>query len=129
MSLESNLSKLPESCYTVSQYSQALILLKRGEQGYYATSLSTRDPALNRAIADALNQNLGVSKAQEQAMFTGSLFGFHVPGADPAAWEQITPNRNEPDFAALDEQISDARRRQSEAQHPQQKESMESERT
>lgn len=88
MSAESNMTRLPEICYTVSNYSKELIQLKRGMQGYYPSSLTTEDASINRATADYLNRKLGVTKAQEQAMSIGSLFGFHVPGADPALWEQ-----------------------------------------
>lgn len=88
MSLESNLSKLPETCYTVSDYSKELIQIKRGVKGYFASPLSALAVEENRALADKLNAELGVSKAQEQAMFIGSMFGWHVPGADPDMYEK-----------------------------------------
>jgi hypothetical protein len=39
-------------------------------------------------LADELNENLGVSPVQRQAMEIGSLAGWDVPGADPKAYEQ-----------------------------------------
>ena len=37
----------------------------------------------NGALADEHNAKFGVSKAQEQAMSAGSIFGFQVPAAVP----------------------------------------------
>ena len=96
MSLENNLSKLPETCYSVSEYPGELIQLRRGMSGYLETNLSTPDKEKNRALADKLNAELGVTKEQEQAMSVGSMFGFHVPGADPDLYNQPTEENQLP---------------------------------
>ena len=53
---------LPERCYSVLSGSDEIIIIKRGEK-------------------------LGVSRAQEEAMKAGSMFGFQVPAADPRNYD------------------------------------------
>ena len=70
------------SCFSVSEYSNDLIEVTKGLNGYSITEkdLGSLTP---REAADRLNRELGVSKAQERAMVMGSMFGWAVPGADP----------------------------------------------
>ena len=75
-------SSLPEKCFSVSEYSNDLIEVTKGLNGY---SIAEKDlgSLTPREAADRLNRELGVSKAQERAMVMGSMFGWAVPGADP----------------------------------------------
>ena len=66
-----------------------LICIKRGESGYYHSDWTTNDKQANREMADEYNEKLGVSMAQRLAMETGSMHGWHVPGADPKAYEAL----------------------------------------
>lgn len=75
---------LPEMCFSVLPDTGALICIKRGESGYYPSDWNTSDRERNMQIRDDANESLGVTTAQRQAMEAGSMFGWDVPGADPA---------------------------------------------
>lgn len=81
--MASNLEKLPRECYHVMEISNDIVRVMRGMQGYYPTDITvvSRDHA--RMLTDKMNKELGVTKAQAEAMFVGSLFGWNCPGADP----------------------------------------------
>lgn len=81
-------SSLPEKCYSTLLDTGAVVILKRGETGYYKTDIpySTKEEA--RELVSEYNGKLGVTKAQEEAMRAGSMFGFQVPGADPKNYDE-----------------------------------------
>ena len=74
---------LPELCFSTLASTGQLICIKRGETGYYPSDWDTGDKERNVELADELNENLGVTPAQRQAMEIGSMAGWGVPGADP----------------------------------------------
>lgn len=80
--LASNMAKLPEKAYhkntlhcTGPYGIPPLIGIKKGDDGYHPIYVNT--------TAEALNEGLGVTKAQAEAMLNGSLFGWDTPSADP----------------------------------------------
>lgn len=80
-------SSLPEKCYSTLSETGAVIILKRGEIGYYKTDIPSATMEESRALVEEYNRNLGVTKAQEAAMKAGSMFGFQVPAADPKNYD------------------------------------------
>ena len=80
---------LPQFCYTLMPSSGELIRIERGRKGYEKASYgSTSDPAVNRKTADTRNREMGVTRAQEEAMLAGSLFGWHTKAADPRSYDE-----------------------------------------
>ena len=78
---------LPEQCYSILPGSNDVIIIKRNEKGYYKTDIPTASKEDARALVDEYNRKLGVTKAQEEAMKAGSMFGWNVPGADPKNYD------------------------------------------
>ena len=74
---------LPETCLSTLQETGELIILKRGETGYYRSEWNTDDAAYNQRIAEDHNLARRLTPAQVEAMRVGSMFGFAVPGANP----------------------------------------------
>ena len=82
---------LPELCFSTLRTTGQLICIKRGETGYYPSEWDTGDKERNVELADELNEHLGVTPIQRQAMEIGSLAGWDVPGADPAKYQENYP--------------------------------------
>lgn len=80
--------KLPDACYSVIPGTGELIIIKRGETGYYRCEFSCADKAENRQLADLLNGGMEISRAQESAMLHGSMFGWNVAAADPDLYDE-----------------------------------------
>lgn len=80
-------SDLPEVCYSILPSTGDVIIIKHGESGYCRCEYSTEDKAFNREFANDRNANLGVSKAQVEAMLAGSMYGWDVSAADPKSYD------------------------------------------
>ena len=85
---ELKMRTLPEYCYSILGLTGELIILKKGESGYYRTDYSTNNKLENLKLKDSYNDILGVDYVQEQCMKTGSMFGWDVPGADPNNYDE-----------------------------------------
>ena len=90
-------SSLPKECYSTLPSTGEIILIKRGDKGYYPADYPDAGPEENRRVVEELNGRNGVTKAQEAAMQAGSIFGWAAPAADPKNYnekgELLKPNR------------------------------------
>lgn len=79
-----NLKKLPEKCFATLRATGEVIAITRGEIGYA--------PIRNLVAMDIdkVNAGMGCNKAQKEAMIVGSMFGWHVPGADADMYDPET---------------------------------------
>ena len=68
-------STLPDKCYNVLPSGDEIIIVKKGESGYYHTDKYGHDRAEAQAIVNECNESGGVTKAQAAAMLAGSMFG------------------------------------------------------
>ncbi|SKA18045.1 hypothetical protein SAMN02745126_04019 [Enhydrobacter aerosaccus] len=77
----------PEFCYAILPgRKRAVILIKRGEEGYWPEHGMTVEEAERR------NGLFNVTPAMRTAMQVGSMFGWHLPGADPERAEELYSN-------------------------------------
>ena len=53
-------NELPDTCLSVLASTGQLIIIKKGEHGYYPTDWDTGDRAENREIADTHNKRRGI---------------------------------------------------------------------
>lgn len=88
---------LPEMCYSTLPSDGSLIIIKRGENGYYPSPKDAGSREENERLAERLNNELGITPAQEKAMSLGSMMGWDSHGADPKEWEQC----NDPQMGGM----------------------------
>jgi hypothetical protein len=78
---------LPEMCAVFIESAEPgryVGMIRRGEQGYNATTYDEPDREKAKALVALLNTRMGVTALQAECMEAGSLFGWSIPGADPA---------------------------------------------
>lgn len=85
MTTQQVITSLPAECFGVLPATKEIIRIKAGEMGYYPVVQPSPDMIDGNpdAFVDKLNTEDGVTKAQRQAMQVGSMFGWHVPAANP----------------------------------------------
>lgn len=92
-------STLPDKCYSTLIDTGLVVILKRGETGFYKTNIPFSSKEEAKALVDEYNKKLGVTKAQAEAMKAGSMFGWDCPAADPKNYDEhgqpIKPKRQD----------------------------------
>lgn len=95
-------SSLPKQCYIYLPTTKEIGIVKKGENGYYRTDLVNGESVAMRELVDSMNSKLGVSKAQAEALKSGSMFGWKVPAADPKNYDDngnpIKPKRKNKEY-------------------------------
>jgi hypothetical protein len=80
-----NIAKLPDYCYSILLTDNSLIKIVAGESGYYKMNQPS-DIILDGQTLDEfvneLNNRIGVTMAEREAMETGSMFGWGCKGAN-----------------------------------------------
>jgi hypothetical protein len=80
--MSNNLEKLPALCALHHITTGKPVIVKRGEMGYY--------PQEDDFDVDFFNEVHGITENQKMCMQIGSMYGFHVPGADPDCdWTKV----------------------------------------
>lgn len=97
---------LPESCYSYLRTTGEVIIIARGEPGYYPTDFSSDDKEFNKQLVEEYNAKCGITKAQVAAMEAGSMFGWDVPGADPNNYDENGLYKKPTAVRSLSEQIA-----------------------
>lgn len=84
-----NDSNLPEYCYGATRVPNSVIIIEKGESGYYKSAFPKQDSyEAAEAMADKYNELLGVTKAQRMAMEHGSMWGWDTRLANPERWTE-----------------------------------------
>jgi hypothetical protein len=93
--------ELPLICFSTLPSTGELILISRNSRGYTPTTSSDADRDANRIAAESQNELRGITRAQEEAMLAGSLFGWGKPAAKPWNYDldgsprALPPGKNE----------------------------------
>lgn len=94
-SAKQNIALLPEYCWAMLLTDKSLIRIFAGVSGYYPLNQAlTRDAKLvfdkdltNNEIADKLNADMGITRAQRMAMEWGSQFGWEHALSNPENYD------------------------------------------
>lgn len=78
------MTQLPDHCYIYRpklQSGRYVGIIRRGESGVFDTDYEIDTPDLAKEFVERMNRKLGVTAEMQNCMEIGSMFGWHVPGA------------------------------------------------
>lgn len=78
---------LPKRCFSILPSGTEAVILTRYERGYKPANVRPKDVSLREGV-DAVNEAMGVTKAQEAAMLAGSMFGWDTPASKPKNYDE-----------------------------------------
>lgn len=81
-------SSLPEQCYVYLQTTDEIFLAKKGVAGYLKADLNESGADGKKELAELINEKLGVTKRQAEAMKAGAACGWESPAADPYSYNE-----------------------------------------
>ena len=81
-------SSLPEKCYVFVQTENCVGIVKKGESGFFRTDIQGGKPSETNALVNDMNEKLGLTKDQTEAMKAGSMFGWDTPAEDPKSYDK-----------------------------------------
>lgn len=80
------MNKLPEECLVLNPTSGEIVMVKRGVAGYFPQNPDNAPWGAENI--DLINERMGVTKAQKEAMLAGSMFGWDAPVANPDNYDE-----------------------------------------
>jgi len=93
---------LPQYCFSILPSSGEMIRIVKGESGYYPCNRGGISLENIRVKVDTKNQMRSITRAQEEAMLAGSLFGWDTPAANPWKYDMdgkprpLPPKKDKP---------------------------------
>lgn len=78
---------LPKRCFSILPSGTEMVILTRYERGYRPAKARPEGVSLREGV-NALNEAMGVTKAQEAAMLAGSMFGWDTPASKPKNYDE-----------------------------------------
>ena len=79
-------NELPDMCYAALRSTIELVIIKKNENGYYPCKNFSGSYEEAKKLAEMYNAKIGLSPAQVEAMFCGSMFGWDNKAADPQSY-------------------------------------------